>query len=407
MRSLFFTGTQFGDEGKGRIVDLICSLFHTIGVRFQGGANAGHTICFQGKKYVVHQLPSSCLSPGSISIIGNGCVVDPCALLEEISDLRRMGINLSPQNVLISERAHIVTPYHIARDVLRCKDEFGTTSKGIGPCYESKYRREGLRFLDLFSLVLNRDEIEKRLRVTDEEREYVDNNLSWEKFRVSVLSVLSYVKDIRPVLLKAVNEGTWQIVFEGAQGHGLDIDHGDYPNISTSNSSIGGAFTGTGVFIPFKYRVGILKAYSTRVGVGNFVMGEVFPFEKELQEKGQEFGATTGRPRSCGWLDCDQIRDSIIASGLNSLVLTKLDILSGFPYVGMNVGYHDNNPVIKTMEGWDEDISGITDFDSLPQSCKAFIQELETQVRVPVGLISTGPNREDFILRDKGLMGKP
>jgi adenylosuccinate synthase len=401
MTNRLIVGTQWGDEGKGRIVDIFCGNVPTLGIRYQGGPNAGHTLYRKGVKIVVRQLPTSCITEGNVSIIGNGCVIDPCSLLEEISKVRSEGIELSPNNVLISENVHIITPYHIARDMLDQNVKFGTTGKGIGPCYESKYRRVGLRIKDVADKLLVQDEIETRLEVTDDERNYVKDNLSWEKFRVSILTLLNYIKDIRPIIMKAHHSGNWDIVFEGAQAYGLDIDHGDYPYISTSSNTIGGAFTGTGVYLPIDFRMGVLKPYSTRVGEGPFEVGDIFPFDEELRQEGQEFGATTGRPRKCGWLDCGQIKNAIMANGINVLALTKLDVLSGFPYVGMCLGYNGKDPVIKTMEGWDEDISGIRSFDDLPESCRAFVESIESHIGIPIKLVSVGPNKEDLILRSQ------
>ena len=399
----FLTGIQWGDEGKGGITDLFCSLKPTVGVRFQGGPNAGHTLYNNSHKRVLHQVPSSVVSENSLSFIGNGCVIDPVALLEEIEELRSTGLTITPSNLVISDRAHIISPYHIAKDKLLYQEKFGTTGKGIGPCYESKYKRNGIRFTDFINSLLDKESVEDRLEASPEEIAYVNDNGLWEKFRVSVLTVLSYVKDVPPLLARIKSSGAYQILFEGAQGFGLDIDHGDYPFISTSNSSIGGAYTGSGIFLDFHQRIGVFKAYSTKVGEGPFLSHDIFPFDDEIRGKGEEFGATTGRPRKCGWLDCAQIKRSMLVNGLSHLIMTKLDVLTGLPYVGFCYPV-TGGVLVRTMNGWTQDIRGAKTMDSLAVECLEFVKAIENVLDAPISLLGTGPDREDYILRDESLM---
>ncbi|MGC9512831.1 MAG: adenylosuccinate synthase [Fidelibacterota bacterium] len=395
-------GAQWGDEGKGKIVDTLAEKADLV-IRYQGGANAGHTVIHGNNKYVLHLIPSGIISGKSVNIIGNGCVVDPILLLQEIEILRDQGITVDPRHLIIAENAHIVTPLHKWLDSLQ-NAHIGTTKRGIGPAYEQKARRNGIRFDmiagDRYQSILDVQLAEiQKVTETVYHQEFPDNmedELN-ECFR-SAQKLLPFVKETSSVIAQAVNSGK-KVLYEGAQGTLLDIDHGTYPFVTSSSTTIGGAYTGSGVYVHFDHRIGIVKSYTTRVGEGPFPT-ELFDEDGEkLRQNGHEFGATTGRPRRCGWLDLPLLKKAIRINGFNSLVLTKISCLSGFDTLKIAVDYHGNQPIYQELAGWQDPVEGMTDWNTLPKNCQYYIQFIEEALGVPFGMISTGPDRDNIIVR--------
>ncbi len=414
-------GSQWGDEGKGKVVDILSSRYKIV-ARYQGGANAGHTIKIGNEQIVLHLIPSGILRPDVTCVIGNGVVVDPNALLNEIEFLESIGIDIRGR-LLISHNAHLIMPYHKLIDSLneQGKDKIGTTGKGIGPCYYDKYARKGIRIQDL----LNKDELVRKIRANlDEknillkkvyERETLDVDKIIDEYLEFDERIDPYIKDTATFLNKAIDGGQ-SVLFEGAQGALLDIDFGTYPFVTSSNPTAGGASTGTGV-PPTKIGsvFGIVKAYITRVGNGPFPT-ELFNEEgKKLQEVGAEFGATTGRPRRCGWFDAFLTSYSVMINGIKDAAITKLDVLSDFDEIKVCVGYELNGkqlktfpndiytlenvvPIYETLSGWKKDISGITDYDDLPVETKEYLKFIETHTGVNFKIISVGAKRSQTII---------
>jgi adenylosuccinate synthase len=395
-------GAQWGDEGKGKIVDTLAEKADMV-IRYQGGANAGHTVIHGTDKYVLHLIPSGIISGKSVNIIGNGCVVDPVLLLQEIDTLQNQGITVDPRHLMIAENAHIVTPLHKWLDSLQ-NAHIGTTKRGIGPAYEQKARRNGIRFdmiaEDRYQSILD-SQIAEIQKVTETvyHKEFPDNmedELN-ECFR-SAQKLLPFVKETASVIAQAVTLGK-EILYEGAQGTLLDIDHGTYPFVTSSSTTIGGAYTGSGVYVHFDRRIGIVKSYTTRVGEGPFPT-ELFDKDGDkLRQNGHEFGATTGRPRRCGWLDLPLLKKAIRINGFNSLVLTKISCLSGFDTLKIAVDYHGNQPIYQELAGWQKPVEGVTDWNALPKNCQYYVQFIEETLGVPFGMISTGPDRDNIIVR--------
>ncbi len=417
-------GTQWGDEGKGRIVDLIASRTDLV-VRYQGGNNAGHTIVTDGKKIILHHVPSGILRENSLSLIGNGVVVDPKVLVAEIDALRSAGYPVSPSNFLLSERAHVIMPYHREIDLLREKRrasgrKIGTTGRGIGPVYEDKYARRGIRMLDLtepetfrhrlISVMAERNAyIEKVL-----EAEPLDPESVYEEY-VGYGEVLGpFISDVSAIVRRSGDEGK-RILFEGAQGSLLDIDFGTYPYVTSSNAGLGGVFSGTGA-VPALVSsiVGVAKAYTTRVGEGPFPTEESGEIQDALRREGEEYGATTGRSRRCGWLDVVALNYALRTNGVTAIALTKLDVLSGFEKVKICTGYGYNGSIMKEfpaslsvlescepsyeeMDGWEEDLAGIKSPEQLPPNALRFIRRVEELTGVPVWIVSVGPQRDMYL----------
>lgn len=395
-------GAQWGDEGKGKIVDTLAEQADLV-VRYQGGANAGHTVIHGNKKYVLHLIPSGVISGNSLNIIGNGCVVDPGLLLEEINMLQSKGIELSPDQLNISENAHIVTPIHKWIDTLQ--NEFiGTTKRGIGPAYEQKIRRQGIRFdmigeerhAHLLKSQLTEFQLISRNLYNIDFPDYLEDQLN--KCIDSARELLPYVHDTAPIIYQYAKENK-NILFEGAQGTLLDIDHGTYPFVTSSNTTIGGAYTGSGVYLDFNRRIGVVKAYTTRVGEGPFPTELHDQDGDKLRVNGHEFGTTTGRPRRCGWLDLTLLKKAIRINGFNELILTKISCLSGFSHIKIAVDYKDKCPIYQVFSGWSENIEGIRVWDNLPDNCKNYINFIEDSLGVKFSMISTGPDRENIIGR--------
>ena len=421
-------GTQWGDEGKGRIVDLIASRTDLV-VRYQGGNNAGHTIVTDGKKIILHHVPSGILRENSLSLIGNGVVVDPRVLIAEIDALRSAGYPVSPSNFLVSERAHVIMPYHREIDTLREKRrasgrKIGTTGRGIGPVYEDKYARRGVRMLDL----TEPESFRRRLvSVMAERNAYIEKVLGAEPLSpesvyeeyVRYGEVLGpFISDVSAIVRRSGDEGK-SILFEGAQGSLLDIDFGTYPYVTSSNAGLGGVFSGTGA-VPALVSsiVGVAKAYTTRVGEGPFPTEESGEIQEALRREGEEYGATTGRSRRCGWLDAVALNYALRINGVTAIALTKLDVLSGFEKVRICTGYGYNGlvteefpaslsvlencePSYEEMEGWEEDLAGIRSPEQLPPNALRFIKRVEELTGVPVWIVSVGPQRDMYLeLRD-------
>jgi len=424
MANVVVIGTQWGDEGKGKVVDLLSAHAHVV-VRFQGGNNAGHTVVVSGERFVLHLIPSGILYPDTRCLIGNGVVVDPEVLLEEIKGLLDRGIRINPKKLGLSERAHIIMPYHkaidMAREKARGKSKIGTTGRGIGPCYEDKVARVGIRAVDLTEPDILRDKIKANLK---EKNFYLANFFGCEplEHEPMVDRYLSLSRDLSPFIVDVSTEldeamrRNQNILFEGAQGTHLDIDHGTYPFVTSSNPVAASACVGAGIGPKgLDSIVGIVKAYTTRVGSGPFVSELTDGTGTYLRERGQEFGATTGRPRRCGWLDLVVVRYSARINGINHLAVTKLDVLTGLDPINLCVAYKyqgkrlENvptklseldgcSPVYEQMDGWKEDISGARTFGELPKKTKAYIRRIEEFVGVRASIISAGSGREETIV---------
>ncbi len=425
MSSVVIVGTQWGDEGKGKIVDLLTRYADCV-VRFQGGNNAGHTLVVGGKQFIFHIIPSGILYSDKKCMIGNGVIIDPAVLLHEIDELNEKGLPVTPERMLISENAHLIMEYHknidMAQEAALSQDKkIGTTGRGIGPCYVDKVGRVGIKIGDLLDEGLLRDKVQAGI---DEK-----NFLLTKKFGVEPLSfdtvynqLLEYAEQLVPFIgnvsveLDEARKSGKNILFEGAQGTQLDIDHGTYPFVTSSNTVAGNACNGSG-FGPTHIDsvVGILKAYTTRVGEGPFPTELFDATGKQLQKKGGEFGATTGRKRRCGWLDGVVANDAVRLNGITDLALTKLDVLSGQQTIKMATSYDLNGkkrhampanikdaaavtPVYEDLHGWESEIDHIRDFDQLPQEAKDYIRRIEDFTGVPASIVSVGPDREETLL---------
>ena len=421
-------GAQWGDEGKGKIVDMLTPHFSTV-ARYQGGHNAGHTVYVAGTKFVLHLIPSGILHPGVVCIIGNGVVIDPQALFKEVDELARMGIDVSGR-LLVSEKAHLILPYHRELDVLsearRGERKIGTTSRGIGPAYEDKIGRRGIRVCDLLG---DRDALatEVRENVSARNRIIKETTLDWKPVYDQLLAygqrMRPWVTDVSLYLAKNFASGQ-RVMFEGAQATLLDIDHGTYPFVTSSNASAGGVCTGLGVPPRAIHGVlGVAKAYTTRVGEGPLPTELTGELADRLRESGQEYGASTGRPRRCGWYDAVVVRYSARINGLDALALTKLDVLDGLPEVKLCVGYKTGagtvsefpadlrllaaaEPQYETLSGWTEPTKGVTDFNKLPAEAQRYIRRLEEVSGVECAIVSTGSDRSDTIVKEGGAVAR-
>ena len=412
-------GAQWGDEGKGKIVDLLTPHFSIV-ARYQGGHNAGHTVYVSGKKFVLHLIPSGILHDGVTCIIGNGVVVDPQALFKEIEELAALGIQVGDR-LLISEKAHLILPYHRELDVLsearRGERKIGTTSRGIGPAYEDKIGRRGIRVCDLVDTKALADEV--RANVDARNQIIKETTLEWKQVYDALLAygerMRRWTADASLYLADAMRDGK-RVLFEGAQATMLDIDHGTYPFVTSSNASIGGVCTGLGV--PPRAIDGVLgvaKAYTTRVGEGPLPTELFGEMAERLRESGQEYGASTGRPRRCGWYDAVVVRYSARINGLDALALTKLDVLDGLDEINICTGYRMGGrtvmdfpadlasagpcePVYETMPGWKEPTRGARSWDDLPREARKYVDRLQEVSNVPVSIVSTGSDREETII---------
>ena len=395
-------GAQWGDEGKGKIVDALADRVDMI-VRFQGGANAGHTIVIEGRKTILHLLPSGILSPGKINVIGNGCVVDLEQLAEEIREVRAQGFEVTPKTLVLSDKAHVVSPSHKHADKLQA-GWIGTTGRGIGQCYTDKIRRHGIRMgaiLDgTFSQRFKAQAAAWQREVdAPEEAPFPDADIDLDRMDAALTEVAPFIADTRELIHGTAKAGG-EILFEGAQGMLLDIDHGTYPFVTSSSTSIAGAYAGTGVYLDFHNRIGVVKAYTTRVGEGPFPTEQLNESGEALRRQGREVGATTGRPRRCGWLDLPLLREACITNGYNALVLTKLDVLSGFETIPVAVGRGpDGAPIYEERPGWEEPLEDLKSDADLPRTCRDYISFIEESLDVPVALASFGPDRAQTLTR--------
>ena len=427
MSTIVITGTQWGDEGKGKIVDYLASKADTV-VRYQGGCNAGHTVVAGGEEYKLRLLPSGILYKGTHNIIANGVAFDPEVCLQEMDALAARGIDVS--NIRISDRAHVVMPYHRLMDGIgdaqRGADKIGTTGRGIGPCYMDRDNRIGIRVCDL----MDADEFGRKLRINlaaknSELFSFYDHKpLSYEEI---LAEYLDYAARLRPLVtdtIPLINEeiaAGRKILFEGAQATMLDIDYGTYPYVTASHPISGGVTIGAGV-APKKIDkvVGVVKAYCTRVGEGPFPTEQCNEIGTRLREAGHEFGTVTGRPRRTGWLDAVVVRHAGLLSGIDYMAVTRLDILDGFDEIKICTGYQykgqllkgvpaslkvlaEVTPVYETFQGWKTDISGIRSYESLPENARTYLERMAEITGIALGIISVGPSREQTIILAKDL----
>ncbi|WP_461834505.1 adenylosuccinate synthase [Desulfothermus sp.] len=419
-------GTQWGDEGKGKIVDLLSQQADVI-VRFQGGANAGHTLVVGDKKIILHLVPSGILHQNKLCLIGNGVVLDPEIFCEELAELERSGVSVSPDRLKISYKTHLIMPYHKMLDNLReskkkGSDKIGTTGRGIGPAYEDKVSRIGIRACDVLDEQRLKQKIERALaeknvlfkHYFDSKEISADEIL--EKIGDCLKKLRPYLGDVSSEIYKAIEKGK-SILFEGAQGTHLDIDHGTYPFVTSSNTVASNVCAGSGCGIAVIDEIlGVVKSYTTRVGGGPFPTELNNEIGNYLQNKGGEFGATTGRPRRCGWLDLVVLRESVRLNNISSIVLTKLDVLSGldtlqictkYVYNGEEILYPPQienglahvEPVYESIKGWNEDISKIKTYEDLPKATRDYITFIEDNLKVKARIISVGPERSQTIFR--------
>lgn len=417
-------GAQWGDEGKGKIVDLLCETFDVV-ARYQGGHNAGHTVKFADKHFALRLIPSGIIHPNKLCLLGNGMVIDPAALLEEIENLRAAGVVIE-KNLLISDSAHCILPYHKAIDLAREEAagaaKIGTTGRGIGPAYESKVGRYGIRAADL----LDPEVLRRKIEFTCAERNAVLGNVyGKDKFDPQKLydGYLRFGEILGPritngvVWLNAQIRAGKSVMFEGAQGTMLDVDHGTYPFVTSSSTMVGGVCTGLGVAPKHIHKViGVGKAYTTRVGGGDFPTELNDEHGEHLRRRGNEFGTVTGRPRRTGWLDLPVLRTAALLNGLDELALTKLDVLDEFAEISICTSYkvrsetwntfpafavahNDYQPEYRTFKGWKTSTVGITSFDDLPREAKDYVKFIEDETETRASIISTGPRREETILR--------
>jgi adenylosuccinate synthase len=419
--NLAVLGAQWGDEGKGKIVDLLTPHFSIV-ARYQGGHNAGHTVFVDGAKFILRLIPSGILHAGTTCVIGNGVVIDPQALFEEIDELTRHGIDVT-NRILISDKAHLILPYHRDLDLLsearRGERKIGTTSRGIGPAYEDKIARRGIRVCDLADPAALEQNV--RDNVTARNRLVQDSTMDWKPVLTQLLRhaerMRPMTRDVSVLLTDAMRQGR-SILFEGAQGTLLDIDHGTYPYVTSSNASVGGVATGLGIPPRAIGRVlGVAKAYTPRVGEGPLPTELFGEMGNRLRESGNEYGAVTGRPRRCGWFDAVAVRYAVRINGLDGLALTKLDVLDGLERIDICTAYRCGDrtltefpsdvaqlaqcePVYESMPGWTTPTAGVRDFDRLPAAARTYIARLEEVSGVRAAIVSTGSERDDTIQRD-------
>lgn len=402
MANYIILGAQWGDEGKGKIVDMLSGRMDVV-VRFQGGANAGHTVKIGDEKYVLHLIPGGIVSGHAQNIIGNGCVVDPLIFIEEIDYLAQKGIEVTPEKLLISSQAHMVTPVHKYLDRMMNK-KIGTTGRGIGPAYADKIHRTGIRMeslLDGTAMERLEEHLYNYKHISEHvyEEPFPDVQTTLNDMAGAVQRIKPFIADTPAVIAAADKQGK-NILYEGAQGTLLDIDHGTYPYVTSSSTTIGGAYTGGGVFMDFDHRIAIVKAYTTRVGEGPFPTELSDQTGEFLREKGGEFGATTGRPRRTGWLDLKLLKRAFMINGFNYISLSKISCLSGLETVKVAVDYDaQGQPLYREFPGWPQEVEGLTEWKELPLNCRNYIGFIEDALNVPIGIVSTGPRRRDLIVR--------
>jgi adenylosuccinate synthase len=422
-KNVVVVGAQWGDEGKGKAVDILSSDAHFIS-RFQGGNNAGHTVVVEGVKTILHHIPSGILRPGKICLIGSGVVIDPEVLIGEIDALNKRGLLRDDATLRISENAHIIMPYHraldLARENSRGKGKIGTTGRGIGPCYEDKAGRAGIRLMDLFDEAILREKLE---RIRPEKNILLSKLYGGEEMRADEIveaylafgeRLRRYAGNVSAVIAQAGRTGR-SVLFEGAQGALLDVDHGTYPYVTSSNTVTGGVCAGAGLG-PTRIDsvVGITKAYTTRVGGGPFPTELVDAIGTRLQERGQEYGATTGRPRRCGWIDAVALRYAVRVGGIEGFIVNKLDVLSGINPVKIATSYRMGGavtdefpnsavrlercePVYEEMEGWSEDVRKARKMSELPAAARRYLDRIQELTDTEILMVSVGPGRDETI----------
>ncbi|MDI6736703.1 MAG: adenylosuccinate synthase [bacterium] len=418
MPNIVIVGAQLGDEGKGKVIDFLSEEADVI-VRYQGGNNAGHTVVVNGQKFVLHLIPSGILHPNKICIIGHGVVFNPKAFLEELEYLREKNIKVDETNLWISEDAHLIMPYHFKLEEAAEKiHKIGTTARGVGPTYIDKIGRCGIKVIDLFDEEIFDEKL--RLNIAQKGDTYSDE-FDFEGIKNEYLGyaklIKKYVKETNLLLSEAVKKGE-NILFEGAQGTLLDIDYGTYPYVTSSSAGAGGACTGGGIG-PSKIDcvIGIAKAYTTRVGEGPFPTELLDGGGEAIRKKGNEYGATTGRPRRCGWFDAVAVKYAIMVNGLDSLAVMKLDILNDLEKIKICVGYEykgerinefprslkilrECKPIYEEFPGWQQEISNIRSYDDLPKQLKDYLSQISEITQTKIGFISLGPERDQTILLD-------
>jgi len=425
MPGLAIVGSQWGDEGKGKIIDYLAEKADMV-VRGQGGNNAGHTVVIGDKKYALHLIPSGILNQNAVNIIGNGVVFDPEGFFKEIEELNRDGIDTS--RIYVSDRAHVVFPYHRQLDMLyetaRGKDDIGTTKKGIGPCYMDKIERSGIRICDMLDEKVFREKLSAQIDRKNElitklfGGEPINKEEIIETYAEYAARLKPYIRDTGVMVHESLKKGE-KVLFEGAQGSMLDVDLGTYPYVTSSHPTAGGFITGAGIGVGSIQEVlGITKAYTTRVGKGPFVTEEDNETGARIREIGREYGVTTGRPRRCGWFDAVVVRYSARINGMTGLCLMLLDVLSEFDTIKICLQYDHNGekidnfparleiieeckPVYREMKGWKCDISNCRTYEELPAQAKEYIEVIEEAAGVPVKIISVGPRRDQTIVRSQ------
>ena len=420
MSAFIVLGAQWGDEGKGKMTDYLAEEADVV-VRFQGGNNAGHTVEVGDRQYKLHLIPSGILYDNKLNVIGNGVVVDPKSLFEEIGYLEKEGVKVTPEKLIISDRAHLIMPYHRVLDVLkekaRGKNDIGTTGKGIGPCYTDKFERCGIRVCDL----LHEDVFEEKLRENIKmKNEYITKVLGGEaldaeeilvQYKQYAEKIGPFVKDTSVKVYDSIKEDK-TVLFEGAQGMLLDIDHGTYPYVTSSNTTAGGVSNGIGVGPNMiTNAVGITKAYTTRVGKGPFPTELENETGEWIRTKGHEYGVTTGRSRRCGWLDLVIVKSAVRVSGLTSLAVTKIDTLAGLDKLKICVGYKFNGeiidyfpasledlakcePVYEEFDGWDDSVADARSYDEIPENAKKYLERISEFTGTRISIVSVGPKRD-------------
>ena len=425
-KTAVIVGAQWGDEGKGKIVDVLSENFSVV-ARYAGGHNAGHTVIINGKKFILQLVPCGVLRAGCRSVIGNGVVLDPLAFLKEVGALRDAGVKVDG-NLFVSNRAHVILPYHrmieLAAENAPGRVKIGTTSRGIGPAYEDKMGRRGLRVADLLDLQLLKKHIENAVREKNMiahalfNTEPLDADKMYAEYARAAEKVAPFVCDTAVLLNQALNRGE-SILFEGAQGTMLDIDHGTYPFVTSSSATSGGAVIGTGIApTAITSVIGITKAYCTRVGEGPFPSEEKGDAGENLRKRGNEYGAVTGRPRRTGWLDLPLLRYSGMINGTSWLVVTKLDVLDDLVEIPVCVGYKIDGKttveapaqasgydkiecIYEKLPGWNKSTEGVTDYEKLPTRAREYLSFIAKETGAKVGMISTGPDRDHTILMDE------
>lgn len=420
MSTLVILGAQWGDEGKGKITDYLAETAEVV-VRFQGGNNAGHTVEVGDVTYKLHLIPSGIINGNKLNIIGNGVAFDPAAFFKEVEYLRAKGLDITEKNLLVSDRAQVIMPYHRVLDRLkeaaRGSEDIGTTGKGIGPAYTDKYERSGIRVCDLLSETVLRKKLE--LNVMEKNRyivevlggEPVDLEAIYEEYAAYGKRLKPYVKDTSVVLYDEIRKNR-KVLFEGAQGMLLDIDYGTYPYVTSSNTTAGGVASGSGIGPNMiEKAIGVTKAYTTRVGKGPFPTELEDETGEWIREKGHEYGTTTGRSRRCGWLDLVIVKTAIRVSGLTSLVLTKIDTLAGLPSIRICTGYRLHGqvidyvpasledlalcePIYEELPGWDDSVATATSMEEMHPNAKRYIERIEALTGIQVSIVSVGPRRD-------------